>query len=57
MTPENELTPSQYFYGLDKKSSLNLSNWHHFRSPQTDAGRKKIEADNVVFTKDFLDTL
>lgn len=57
MTPENEIAPNQYFYGLNKKSALDLSCWHHFRSPQTEKGRKKIEADNVVFMNDFLDTL
>ena len=57
MNPDNELRPNGFYYGLDKKSCKQLSHWHHFRSPQTEKGRQKIESEKVVFTVDFLDSL
>ena len=57
MTSEHEVSPSLHFYGLNVDNCRNLSEWLHFRSPQSSEGRTKIEADNVVFSNDFLDDL
>ena len=57
MTSEHEMSPSLHFYGLNADNCRNLSEWLHFRSPQSAEGRTKIEADNVVFSNDFLDDL
>ena len=51
------MRPNNFFYGLNEIKAKDLSQWHHFRSPQTESGRQKIEADNVVFSSDFLDNL
>jgi radial spoke head protein 9 len=34
-----------------------MRSWFHFRSPQTEEGRSKIESDEVIFSSDFLDDL
>ena len=57
MTPQHELAPSQKFYGLTEDNCQDLSSWLHFRSPQSEESRKKIEDCNVVFCDDFLDNL
>lgn len=51
------MRPNNFFYGLNEKNSNNIRSWYHFRAPQTEDGRRKIEADNVVFSNDFLDNL
>ncbi len=57
MTSENELRPNLHFYGLNEKNALGLRSWFHFRSPQTPQGRANIEAEDVVFSNNFLDDL
>lgn len=57
MTPEHELSPNHHFYGLKLGNVKDLGNWLHFRCPQDEKSREKIEADNVIFCDDFLESI
>ena len=55
MNIKHELQRNEAFLGLDKSTNFHIQSYSHFRQVQSVEKRNKLEDDEIIFSKDFLD--